>query len=134
MRAQKTDPAPEPGSYGLVPARGRMGNARLRLLNRELAILIGLTVIGMICLSNSESGPAPRRMRIARGSGDPRGRTISSAFSPDGRTVATIDEDGRVALRRLTEGSSLPRFLGDRGFTLALAFSPDSRLLALGRF
>jgi WD40 repeat protein len=135
MRRDATDPVPDPGYRGLGSARVRVGRARPSWVSREVAILIGAAMIGLAWLSTLDSGRAPARMRRARGEGDPRGRAtaVALAFSPDGTKIATIHNDGRVALRDPSEGRRL-RFLGYRGYAWAFAFSPDGRHLALGGF
>jgi WD40 repeat protein len=101
-------------------------------VNYGLAALIGVAMLVLAWFATLDSGPAPPRLRMARGDGDPRARTTAFTYSPDGETIATTHEDGRVALRSPTEGWSLPRFLADRGHALAIAFAPDGKSLALG--
>jgi WD40 repeat protein len=102
------------------------------VVSGELAALVGLALFGLVWLSNVDSDRRPARMRLARGDGGRRSQTMSFALSPDGTTIATIHEDGRVALRSGTEGASLPRVLGYHGGACAVAFSPDSQVLAIG--
>jgi WD40 repeat protein len=73
-----------------------------------------------------ESAP----MLLARGL--PGVQTPVFSFAPDGETIATIDSEGRVALRGLTNGSSITRFLHYKGFAWSAAFSPNGHLLAVG--
>lgn len=110
MRRDATDPPPDPENRGLGPAGERRGRARPSRVNRELAALIGVTMIGLVWFSTLDSGREPPRLRMARG--DPRTHSIALAFSPDGTTIATVQADGRVALRSPTEGGSLQRLLG----------------------
>jgi WD40 repeat protein len=93
-------------------------------VSRELAVLIGLAMIGLGVLPSRQAA----QMRLARG--DSQTPTIAFAFSPDGTTIATTYADGRVALRRPTLGRNLQRFLGYGGVAPALVFSPDGRTLA----
>jgi hypothetical protein len=111
-----------------------VGHARLHLLNRKLAVLMGLVALGLVLFLNVDSGRTPPRPPLAHGGGGPPSQTLAFAFSPDGTTIATIHEDGRVLLRRPPGSWRLKRFLNYRGFARALAFSPDSRFLALGGF
>jgi WD40 repeat protein len=99
-------------------------------VNRELAVLIALAMIGLAWLSSLEPGRGSARMRLARG--DPQTQAIAFAFSPEGTTIATVPAEGRVALRSPIDGWSLQRYLGDRGHAWAVAFAPDGRSLALG--
>jgi WD40 repeat protein len=65
-----------------------------------------------------------------------RGRTAATtrclAVRPDGRTIATIDDRGRVRLRSVVEGRGIERDVDVGGFQGVLAFSPDGRYLAIG--
>ncbi|HKB01370.1 MAG TPA: sigma-70 family RNA polymerase sigma factor [Gemmataceae bacterium] len=52
-------------------------------------------------------------------------------FSPDGRTLATIDvKDPVVRLWDVADGKELRRFAGPEGKVRSFAFSPDGRLIA----
>jgi WD40 repeat protein len=65
--------------------------------------------------------------RVERG----HGRIDSVAFSPDGKTLASGDQDGSVKLRGARSGALL--WAGKHvGIVQALAFSPDGRFLASG--
>src|SRR5262249_19397763 len=68
--------------------------------------------------------------RRVRGVGDIAIRTF--AFAPDSQTIATIQTDGRAALRGAAGGAGAPSFLDHRGFARALACAPDGRSLAVG--
>jgi WD40 repeat protein len=54
------------------------------------------------------------------------------AFSPDGQTIATVDERGRVRLRPAIEAGGIERDLDVLNCGRAVAFSPDGRHLAVG--
>jgi WD40 repeat protein len=131
MERDANDPALDAGKRHLEPVSSRVGRTRLPVVSRELAGVIGV-IFGLVWLSNFDSGRPPARMRLARGDGAPRSMTLAFALSPDGTTIATVHEDGRVALRSGALGASLPRVLGYRGAAQAVAFSPDSQVLAIG--
>ncbi|HWQ15363.1 MAG TPA: hypothetical protein VNL77_21360, partial [Roseiflexaceae bacterium] len=57
------------------------------------------------------------------------GLALDAAFSPDGRTLASVAPDGAVRLWRVGDGSLLRELTG-RTAPSALAFSPDGRYLA----
>jgi WD40 repeat protein len=65
-------------------------------------------------------------------------RVRGLAFAPDGRTLATVDEAGRVRIEELASGQVRAQFTprdkaaaAPKG-AIPLAFSPDGRLLAVG--
>jgi WD40 repeat protein len=132
MPADKTDHAADARAHELDRARERVGRVRAALVNRELAAVLGVVVFGVIWLANVDSPRAPARMRLARGDGDPLAQTTSFALAPDGTTIATVHQDGSVALRSANEEGRLRRVLGYDGSFRAVAFAPDGRLLALG--
>jgi WD40 repeat protein len=125
-------PTPDLGKQHVDSTPARVGRARASLVNRLPTALIGVVVVGLLWHSNVDSGRTPAPVRLARGDGDPQAQTTAFALSPDGTTIATIHQDGRVVLRSATEGESVRRVLGYGGNARAVAFSPDGRVLAIG--
>ena len=132
VRRDATDLAPEPGKRVPGPVPARVGRARPFRVNYGLVALIGVAMMGLAWFATLDSGPEPPRPLLARGHGDPRAWTTAFAFSPDGKILAALHEDGHVALQSPTEGWSLPGFRGDRYHAEVIAFAPDGKSLALG--
>jgi WD40 repeat protein len=59
-------------------------------------------------------------------------RLRSVAYSPDGRYLATGDEDDVIILRDPTSGEPLKTLTGSGGEARSMAFSPDGQYLAVG--
>jgi WD40 repeat protein len=91
-------------------------------------LLLGLIVLPWLPIFGRPRDATPPRQ--VRGIGE--APILAFAFSPDGTTIATIQVDGRVALRDAAAGLSAHSFLDYRGPAQALAFSPDGRSLAVG--
>src|SRR5262245_53599437 len=125
-----TDSGPIPGAVEAGPRRSRIGIARFPMWSRRRIglLLLGLIVLPWLPLCGPPRDPTPARR--VRGVGDTT--ILTFAFAPDGATIATIQTDGRVALRDAAGGASDHSFLDHRGFALALAFAPDGRSLAVG--
>ncbi len=58
--------------------------------------------------------------------------TLSVAFSPDGKLLATGGADGEVRLWQVADGKKLLTFKGHTSWIWSLAFSPDGDTLASG--
>jgi WD40 repeat protein len=116
---------PETGSMS-----GRTACTRFRFWNRRRVGLLLAFAILLAWLPVPRPVPENRPPRRARGiSGD---SIVRLAFSPDGQSVATTDELGRVRLRPAAGGRCIERDLGARGQGRVVVFSRDGRFLMLG--
>jgi WD40 repeat protein len=60
-------------------------------------------------------------------------RRITIAFSPDGKTFATGEEEGAVVIRDVGKGAVVAKLrTADKKEVTALVFSPDGKMLAAG--
>jgi WD40 repeat protein len=113
-----------------------MGSTRFSVWDQNRSRIGWLTlgiILGIIVLPWLPFLPAPGEAtpaRTVRGVGD--FQTLFLAFAPDGETIATIQTDGRVALRQTAGGERFSSVLGYPGQAKALAFLPDGRTLAVG--
>jgi len=111
------------------PKRSRIGSSEVPFCrSRRIALfLLGVIVLPWLPIW----GPPSDATRVP-GSGD--APILGFAFAPDGASVATIQVDGRVALRDTAACLSAHSFLDycGPGPAQALAFSPDGRSVAVG--
>jgi WD40 repeat protein len=56
--------------------------------------------------------------------------TVSIAFSPNGKTLATSHTEGQICIWDVVTGQQIVRFRGHTDSTWCVAFSPDGNLLA----
>jgi WD40 repeat protein len=122
------DVGPEPRDAG--PMRSRAGRPSARRWPPGRIALLVSAAVGLPWLPAFDLPTEGPPLQWARGRSALPIRGL--AFRPDGRTIATIDERGRVRLRPAVEGEGIERDV-DVGFVKAMAFSPDGRYLAIGR-
>jgi WD40 repeat protein len=129
MRRDMTDSGPIPVAAEEGPKRSRVGISRLpwRSHWRIGLLLLAVLVLPWLPIFGPSRDATPARR--VRGVGDVP--ILGFAFAPDGATIATIQVDGRVALRDAAGGASAHSFLDHRGPAQALVYSPDSRTLAV---
>jgi WD40 repeat protein len=61
-----------------------------------------------------------------------KGKVCSFTFSPDGKTLASGDDQGTISFWHVTSGKELASFTGHAGEVLCLAISADGKVLASG--
>src|SRR5262249_20085436 len=96
-RRDATDFDTIPGAAGGGPRRSRVGTSRWPVWTRGRIglLLLGLIVLPWLPISGPPRDPTPTRR--VRGVGDTA--ILTFAFAPVGATIATIQTDGRVAVR-----------------------------------
>src|SRR5262249_60022191 len=122
--------SPSPGSVENRTRTSRLGHSWVRLWTGWLIRLILAGVIVLPWLPIWEPLGHNPAMQWARGS--TRFPIVALAFAPDGLTIATTHEDGRVVLWEVANRWSIKRTLDDRWHERAVAFSPDGRSLVMG--
>ncbi len=116
---------PETGSV-----RGRAACSRFTFWNRRRVGLLLAFAVLLAWLPLPRAVPENRPPRRARGTSG--NSIVRLAFAPDGQTIATTDDQGRVALRPSAEGRCIERDLGARRHGRLVEFTPDGRFLMLG--
>jgi WD40 repeat protein len=117
------------GSAKRVPDRGRVASPRFRRWTRG-GIALLMAALGLLWLGHS--GPLQDGLPMYRVRAEAGIASRGFAFRPDGRSIASIDDRGRVRLRLVAEGG-IERDFDVVGFAKAAAFSPDGHFLAVGR-
>ena len=74
-------------------------------------------------------GPWPARPRLWKGADADESTARPEAFSPDGRTLSTAEDDGSVILWDVEEGVPIETLEGHAAVADGHAFSPDGRTL-----
>jgi hypothetical protein len=137
-------PAPGTVPHPPAPDDGTRPPAPLALLLGGAAAVVLVIVLVVVLLPSSDSGrqessspyktyePTGTLAFPARSKG-----AAGIAFSPDGKTLATGDDDGKVRLwdvasRKLRAGFTNRDPAGNISRVNSVAFSPDGRLLATG--
>src|SRR5262249_28299929 len=108
-----TDPGPISGAAEEGPRGSRIGIARFPMwshgrIGLRVLGLIGLTLLSIVGLPKGASS-----VKRVRGIGDTA--ILTFAFTPDGAMIATIQVDGRVALRDAAGGVTAHAFLEHHG-------------------
>jgi WD40 repeat protein len=132
MRHESTQTWPIVQRYESAARAKGPRSVRVPLVSRQA---VGLVAIGCAALGWYIEATSPRseaRPRLTRG--EPGVRMHSFVLSPDGKTMATMDETGRVALRDAKDEWAIGRTLAFSVHPRALAFSADGRFLACGGF
>ncbi len=106
MRSHTSDSGPIQRAAEEGSRRSRIAVSRLPWCSRSRIGLLLLALLDWPGLSTFGPASDPTPARRIRGSGDVAIQTF--AFAPDGRTIATIQTDGRVALRRAAGDGGAP--------------------------
>ncbi|WZO96178.1 sigma-70 family RNA polymerase sigma factor [Isosphaeraceae bacterium EP7] len=146
----------------LTLARGAMRSMLVGRLKVAAVVLMTGTLGGALAIGyagaegrirpETEAPPAVKPVEVALKSADPslppgarvrmgstslrhEGHVVRSAFSPDGKTLASAAWDGAIRFWDLKTGEPAPGLdpVFGREATYSLAYSPDGKLLALGR-
>src|SRR6185437_12332337 len=132
MRNDQAIPGVGLESLDVIREQGRAVRPRLSCWTPGRVALLLATVIGLPWLPALDLPPDDLPMHRARSRSAVPIRRL--AFSPDGRTIAAINERGRVWLLPFDDVDGIEdRDLGVGGFVKSVAFSPDGRHLAIGR-
>jgi WD40 repeat protein len=113
--------------------RNRAGVVRFCSIPRDVLGLILVAVIVSAWFSVSDCEPVEKADRVQLIPGLPGVQNWSLAVSPTGLSIATSDNEGRLALWNNQEGTWAPeRILPSDRYVLRPVFSPDGRFLAIG--
>ena len=115
--------------------RWRSASIRFPFWNRTRAVLALAGAILLLWLPIPREWPGSRPSRLVRGT--TRTPIRGLAIAPDGNTIATVDDEGGVRLRRALDGPGSERALDERegvkaASYKAVSFSPDGHFLAIG--
>ncbi len=108
--------------YGHVRRGGRVLVADLSGLRKYLDVA-ARSAFGFL-----EEGRSSNIKAVLRGQ---KGRIIAVAFTPDGRGLASLDDDGVVLIWDTATGE-LRSLLTGQGRTYSITYSPDGKSVALG--
>jgi WD40 repeat protein len=108
-------------------ARMCWGHVRV---GRVGSLLVFLSFGGVCALAWLAEAPAPTKVHVAWGRVGVN--TIEASVSPTGEAMATVDSNGRVALRFATLDWQISRVLEYAGRARAAAISSQGRLIAHG--
>src|SRR5262249_15544576 len=138
-----------PGGYNLFPRRGKTcirraaprsvkgGIAKTdgRCSVSRLAVVVGLVACSGVAAADPGAEVRPVEGLLAR-LGTSRfqnvGRTLSVAYAPGGRVLASAAWDGSLRLWEPATGKLLREWAGHDGWVKSVAFAPDGKLLASG--
>ncbi len=122
-------------SYVVCPSfRSCRGAVRFYSIRRALVRLNLMAFIILAWFWVSDPEPVVDAKRVQLIPGLSGAANMSLAVSPDGRSFATSDRAGHLALWNNKEGRwARERMFPSEGFIRRQAYSPDGRLLAVGR-
>jgi WD40 repeat protein len=127
MRHEEAIPDVGPVPQDIGPAPHCVARTWFHFWSRGQVFWLLAAAIGLPWLA--APGARPRDLPVHQARGHPGFMIQGFAISPDGQTIATVDDRGRVRLRAAPEGGGIERTLEDLG--RFVAFSPDGHRLAI---
>jgi WD40 repeat protein len=96
--------------------------------------VLSCTALGLALLLRTSTGAQapPDKTKGPKTLAAHKGTVWSVAFSPDGKTLASVGEDRAIRLWEVLTGKNIVSLEGHTKTVLCVAFSPDGKILASG--
>jgi len=95
---------------------------------------LGLSVLALSCFGQGQNPPSNQASKRPERIAEAHAQMVRSvAISPDGKTLASVGDEGTVKLWDMASGGNLATLQGAGPFSItSVAFSPDGKTLAGG--